>query len=58
MGAGSLLRVEGVIRSMSRARARDLLRVALQCETGLAVRRLMMEALEDVGLGGLVRPGR
>jgi phosphotransferase system enzyme I (PtsP) len=58
MSAGSLLRVKGVIRSMSRTRARELLRVALQCETGQAVRGLLTEALEDVGLGGLVRPGR
>jgi phosphotransferase system enzyme I (PtsP) len=58
MGAGSLLRVKGVIRSMSRARARELLRIALQCETGHDVRRVLTDALEDVGLGGLVRPGR
>ncbi|KAA6185505.1 phosphoenolpyruvate--protein phosphotransferase [Thiohalocapsa marina] len=58
MSAGSLLRVKGVIRSMSRARSRELLRVALQCETGQAVRHLLTDALEEVGLGGLVRPGR
>jgi phosphotransferase system enzyme I (PtsP) len=58
MGAGSLLRVKGVIRSISRARARELLRVALQCETGQAVRQVLVDALEQIGLGGLVRPGR
>jgi phosphotransferase system enzyme I (PtsP) len=58
MGAGSLLRVKGVIRSISRARARELLRVALKCETGQAVRQLLVDALEQIGLGGLVRPGR
>lgn len=58
MGAGSLLRVKGVIRSMSRTRARELLRIALQCETGHAVRRLLIDALDEIGLGGLVRPGR
>jgi phosphotransferase system enzyme I (PtsP) len=58
MSASGLLRVKGVIRSMSRARARELLRTALQCETGNAVRQVMISALEDVGLGGLVRPGR
>ncbi len=58
MGAGSLLRVKRVIRSMSRARAREVLRVALQCEDAAAVRRLLLDALEGVGLGGLVRPGR
>ena len=58
MGAGSLLRVKGVIRSMSRSRAREVLRAALQCETAECVRRLLIEALEQVGLGGLIRPGR
>ncbi len=58
MGAGSLLRVKRVIRSVSRARAREVLRVALQCEDEAAVRRLLLDVLEAVGLGGLVRPGR
>ncbi|MCF7983790.1 MAG: phosphoenolpyruvate--protein phosphotransferase [Thiohalocapsa sp.] len=58
MGAGSLLRVKGVIRSLSLTRARELLRLALKCETGEEIRRLLVDALEDVGLGGLVRPGR
>jgi phosphotransferase system enzyme I (PtsP) len=58
MGAGSLLRVKWVIRSMSRSRARELLSVALQCEDAADVRRLLLGALEDVRLGGLVRPGK
>ncbi len=58
MGAGSLLRVKGVVRSISRARARALLGRALRCDRGADVRQLLMEALEDIGLGGLVRPGR
>jgi phosphotransferase system enzyme I (PtsP) len=58
MGASSLLRVKWVIRSVSRTRARELLSSALQCEDADGVRRLMLEALEDVGLGGLVRPGK
>jgi phosphotransferase system enzyme I (PtsP) len=58
MGAGSLLRVKWVIRSMSRSRAREVLSVALQCENAACVRRLLLEALDDVGLGGLVRPGK
>jgi phosphotransferase system enzyme I (PtsP) len=58
MGASGLLRVKWVIRSMSRMRARELLGVALQCEDAASVRRLLLEALEDVGLGGLVRPGK
>ncbi|MBK1721736.1 phosphoenolpyruvate--protein phosphotransferase [Thiocystis violacea] len=58
MGAGSLLRVKKVIRSISKARAREVLKVALQCEEPSAVRRLLLDALETVGLGALVRPGR
>ncbi|WPL15157.1 Phosphoenolpyruvate-protein phosphotransferase [Thiorhodovibrio winogradskyi] len=58
MSAASLLRVKGVIRSLSRGRARELLNDALRCETGAAVRKLLTGALEDIGLGGLVRPGR
>jgi phosphotransferase system enzyme I (PtsP) len=58
MGAGSLLRVKGVVRSISRSRARELLSRALLCEHGACVRSLLMDALEEIGLGGLVRPGR
>lgn len=58
MGAGSLLRVKGVVRSISRTRARELLGRALLCERGACVRALLMDALEEIGLGGLVRPGR
>jgi phosphotransferase system enzyme I (PtsP) len=58
MGAGSLLRVKGVVRSISRSRARELLSRALLCEHGACVRSLLMNALEEIGLGGLVRPGR
>jgi phosphotransferase system enzyme I (PtsP) len=57
MGAGSLLRVKRVIRSVSRSRAREVLKVALQCEDAASVRRLLMETLDAVGLKGLVRPG-
>jgi len=58
MSAGSLLRIKRVIRSFSRARARELLKAALRFEEAEAVHRLMNRTLEDVGLGGLVRPGR
>jgi len=58
MGAGSLLRVKWVIRTVSRSRAREILNVALQCEDAAGVRRVLLETLEDVGLGGLVRPGK
>lgn len=58
MSAGSLLRVKWVIRSISRSRARELLTLALQCETGEAVRRLLVSALEALSLGALVRSNK
>ena len=47
-----------LIRSFSRARAQQLLQAALRMEEALQVRRLMEGALEDMGLGGLIRAGR
>ncbi len=58
MGAHSLPRVKRVIRGLSRARAREILQAALQCEDAAAVRRLLFENLDRLGLGGLVRPRR
>jgi len=58
MSAGSLLRVKRVIRSFSRARARQLLQAALRMEEAVQIRRLMEGALEDMGLGGLIRAGK
>lgn len=58
MGAGSLLRVKKVIRSVSKPRAREVLEIALQCEDAGAVRRLLLDTLEAMGLGALVRPGK
>jgi phosphotransferase system enzyme I (PtsP) len=57
MGASSLLRIKRVIRSISRSRAREVLKVALQCEDADAVRRLLLDTLEALGLAPLVRPG-
>jgi len=58
MGASSLLRVKRVIRSISRGRAREVLKAALQCEDAASVRRLLFNTLDTLGLAGLVRPGR
>ncbi len=58
MSAGSLLKVKWVIRSFSRSRARSLLKSALKMESAQEVRRLMEGALEEMGIGGLVRPGK
>lgn len=58
MGTSSLLRVKWVIRSVSRSRAEEILGIALRCADAACVRRLLMESLEDLGLGGLVRAGK
>ena len=58
MSAGSLLRVKWVVRSISRTRARQILQVALRMEDAEQVRRLLENTLEEMGLAGLVRPGK
>ncbi len=58
MSSGSLLRVKAVIRSTSSSRARELLRSAMRCHDGDCVRKLMARALDGMGLGGLIRPGK
>ncbi len=58
MSSGSLLKVKWVIRSFSRARAGQLLKTVLRMENSQQVRGYMENALEEMGLGGLVRPGK
>jgi len=58
MNAGSLMKVKWVVRSLSASRARQLLQAALRMEDAQQVRRFMERALDDLGLGGLFRPGR
>ena len=58
MSVGSLLRVKWVVRSVSRLHARQLLSVALKMEDAAQIRRLMETSLEELGLGGLIRPGK
>ncbi len=58
MSAGSLMKVKWVVRSISVSRARQLLHAALRMEDAMQVRRFMEGALDDMGLGGLFRPGR
>jgi phosphotransferase system enzyme I (PtsP) len=57
MSAASLLRVKWVVRSFSRARARELLEEIHQFEDPASVRALLHSALNTAGLGGLVRAG-
>ncbi|MET0013353.1 MAG: phosphoenolpyruvate--protein phosphotransferase [Sedimenticola sp.] len=58
MSAGSLLKVKWVIRSFSRASASQLLKTVLRMENAQQVRSYMENVLEEMGLGGLVRPGK
>ena len=58
MSASSLLRVKWVVRSFSRARSRQLLQAVLKMDEPQQIRRYMERLLDEMGLGGLVRPGR
>lgn len=58
MSAAALPRIKWVIRSISKARASELLAQALELETPEAIRHLLNEELERAGLGGLVRVGK
>jgi len=58
MSAANLPRIKWVIRSFTQRRARKLLKEALTFEYAHAVRNYLNAALEDAGLGGLVRAGR
>jgi phosphotransferase system enzyme I (PtsP) len=58
MSSGSLLKVKWVMRSFSRSNARQLAQLALRMDDAGQVKRFMEGALDDMGLGRLVRPGR
>ena len=58
MSVGSMMKVKWVVRSFSVSRARQLLHAALRMEDASQVRRFMEGALDEMGLGGLFRPGR
>ncbi|MFV8835409.1 phosphoenolpyruvate--protein phosphotransferase [Aquisalimonas sp.] len=58
MSVSSLLKVKWVIRSFTRQQATSLLEEALTLENPADVRRLLNRALEQAGLGGLVRAGK
>lgn len=58
MSVGSLLRVKSVLRTCTQVRARELTQQILQMEKEVVIRAALNNALEDMGLGGLVRAGR
>ena len=53
-----LPRVKWVIRTISRRKARNLLRKALEMDDAHAIRAMLNRALEQAGLGSLVWTGR
>jgi len=53
-----LLRIKQVIRAFTRAHARQLLDKALHMEEASEVRDLLTDALDQTGLGGMVRGGK
>ncbi len=58
MSAANLPRVKWVIRTFSQRKAQMLLKEALTFEYAHLIRNFLNAALEDAGLGGLVRAGR
>ncbi|MCW9005829.1 MAG: phosphoenolpyruvate-protein phosphotransferase PtsP, partial [Gammaproteobacteria bacterium] len=57
MSVGSLLRVKWVIRSFSRKQAEQLAAQVLTMEKARDIRSLFNQALNEAGLGGLVKAG-
>jgi len=58
MSVSSLLKVKWVIRSFTLKRAKELLEEAKNMDDPKLIRRMLNRALEDAGLGGLVRAGK
>ncbi|WP_290647839.1 phosphoenolpyruvate--protein phosphotransferase [Aquisalimonas sp.] len=58
MSVSSLLKVKWVIRNFTRQQAASLLEEALTLENPADVRRRLNRALDEAGLGGLVRAGK
>ncbi|WP_298217589.1 phosphoenolpyruvate--protein phosphotransferase [Halothiobacillus sp.] len=57
MSAGSLPRIKWVIRSFKQTDARQLLFAALECSRPVQIRAMLSQALEERGLGSLIRAG-
>jgi len=58
MNSASLPRVKWVIRNFSIAKARRILSEVLELEHPLEIRKVLATALEEEGLGGLIRAGK
>ncbi|TNF34164.1 MAG: phosphoenolpyruvate-protein phosphotransferase PtsP, partial [Gammaproteobacteria bacterium] len=58
MSTGSLLSIKWVIRSFSQQTARALTDTVLTMEKASTIKALLHKALEEAGLGGLIRAGK
>lgn len=58
MSVSSLLKLKWVIRSFTREHALDLLEQSKEMDDPREIRRMLNRALEEAGLGGLVRAGK
>jgi phosphotransferase system enzyme I (PtsP) len=58
MNSSSLPRIKWIIRNLSIAHARKILADVLELEHPAEIRVLLQTALEEVGLGGLIRAGK
>lgn len=58
MSVSSLPRVKWMIRNFSREQARQLLDDVMQMEDSRAIRAHLNQALDEAGLGGLIRAGK
>ena len=58
MSVSSLPRIKWMIRNISRENARELLAQALNMEDAASIRQLLNSALDEAGLGGLIRAGK
>ena len=58
MNAGSLLRVKWVIRNFSLSQCQKLLNEVLKIENPTMIRLHLENALDEAGLGGLIRAGK
>ena len=58
MSAASIARMKWVIRQFTLKKAKKLLQEVLSMESAVMIRCHMELALEQVGLGGLIRAGK
>lgn len=58
VNVGALPRIRCVVCGFTRKRMHAIVEEALQCDRAESVRKILHQALEDVGLGGLVRAGK